>query len=83
MSLGIDRAITVYTPLPYNNRFRYMDENKGDYVNESWPPQSDVFKTVWNIFLNDLRSHLQKKGWLNKTYIGINESEMDQTLAAI
>jgi hypothetical protein len=83
MSMGIDKAITIYTPLPYNSRFRYMNEKTGNYIYESWPPESDTFKTTYNIFLNDLRVHLQKKGWLNKTYIGVNESAMDQTLAAI
>jgi hypothetical protein len=83
MSVGIDKAITVYTPLPGGYRFRYIDEKTGDYVTESWPPTSDKFKAYWNPFLNDLRAHLIKKGWLNKTYIGINESAMDETLAAI
>lgn len=83
MSVGIDKAITIYTPLPYNNRFRYMDEASGNYVIASWPPDSKEFKTVWNIFLNNLKLHLQKKGWLNKTYIGMNESQLSQTLAAI
>lgn len=83
MSLGIDKAITVYTPLPYNNRFRYKDEKTGNYVYEPWPPASDTFKIAWNAFLNNLKSHLEKKGWLNKTYIGLNESELSQTLAAI
>ncbi|HEY6977902.1 MAG TPA: glycoside hydrolase domain-containing protein [Chitinophagaceae bacterium] len=83
MSMGIDKAITIYTPVPNNNRFRYIDEKTGNYVYESWPPQSDTFKTVWNIFLNDLKIHLEKKGWFEKTYIGINESELSQTLAAI
>ncbi len=83
MSVGIDKAITIYTPVPNNNRFRYMDEKTGNYVYESWPPQSDTFKTAWNIFLNDLKTHLEKKGWFEKTYIGINESELSQTLAAI
>ncbi len=83
MSLGIDKAITIYTPLPYNNRFRYKDESSGNYVYELWPPGSDTFKHAWNSFLNDLRLHLEKKGWLNKTYIGLNESELSQTLAAI
>ena len=83
MSMGIDKAITIYTPLPYNSRFRYMNEKTGNYIYESWPPESDTFKTTYNIFLNDLRVHLQKNGWLNKTYIGVNESAMDQTLAAI
>ena len=83
MSVGIDKAITVYTPLPGGYRFRYIDEKTGNYVTESWPPTSDKFKAYWNPFLNDLRAHLIKKGWLNKTYIGINESAMDETLAAI
>ena len=41
------------------------------------------FKNNWNIFLTDLRTHLEKKGWFNKTYLGINENAMEQTLAAI
>jgi hypothetical protein len=83
MSMGIDKAITIYTPLPYDNRFRYKDEKTGNYIYEHWPPQSDTFKLAWNAFLNDLSIHLEKKGWLNKTYIGLNESELSQTLAAI
>ena len=83
MSVGVDKAITVYTPLPGGYRFRYIDENTGDYVTESWPPTSEKFRAYWNPFLNDLRVHLKKKGWLEKAYIGINESAMDETLAAI
>ncbi len=83
MSLGIDKAITIYTPLPYNSRFRYMDEATGDYVYEWWPPNSDKFRTGWNSFLNGLRSHLEKKGWYQKAYIGLNESALSETLAAI
>ena len=40
-----------------------------------------IFKTNWNIFLTDLKKHLESKGWLNKTYLGINENAMEQTLA--
>ena len=83
MSVGIDKAITVYTPLPGGYRFRYIDGKTGDYVTEAWPPTSEKFKAYWDPFLNDLRAHLKKKGWLEKTYIGINESAMDETLAAI
>lgn len=83
MSVGIDKAITLYTPVPWGFRFRVMDENTGNYVNESWPPDSKKFKEVWNVFLTDLKKHLDQKGWFNKTYLGINENAMDQTLAAI
>ena len=83
MSMGIDKAITIYTPVPWENRFRYMNEATGKYVYESWRPGSDSFKIFWNIFLDDLEIHLDKKGWFNKTYLGINENPLEQTLAAV
>jgi hypothetical protein len=83
MSVGIDKAITIYTPVPWENRFRYLNEATGQYVYESWPPGTDQFKLMWKVFLDDLKVHLEKKGWFNKTYLGINENPMDQVLAAI
>jgi hypothetical protein len=80
---GIDKAITIYTPIPWGDRFRYIDETTGNYVTEQWQATSAIFKTNWNIFLTDLKKHLESKGWLNKTYLGINENAMEQTLAAI
>lgn len=83
MEAGIDDAITVYTPVPWENRFRYLDEKTGEYKYERWPPGSEAFKTFSNTFLTDLKAHLEKKGWFGKTYLGINENPMEQTLAAI
>ena len=83
MSVGIDKAITLYTPVPWGFRFRYTDEATGNYKYESWPPDSKIFKDTWNVFLTDLKKHLEQKGWFGKTYLGINENAMEQTLAAI
>jgi len=83
MSVGIDRAITLYTPVPWGFRFRVLDERTGTYAYESWAPHSQAFKDAWNAFLTDLKKHLDQKGWFNKTYLGINENAMDETLAAI
>ncbi|HEV8286551.1 MAG TPA: glycoside hydrolase domain-containing protein [Chitinophagaceae bacterium] len=83
MSLGIDKAITIYTPIPWGERFRYLDEKTGNYIYERWQPTSDTFRRNWNVFLTDLRTHLEKKGWFNKTYLGVNENAMEQTLSAI
>jgi hypothetical protein len=80
---GIDKAITIYTPVPWGNRFRYIDEKSGNYVYGIWPPGSAEFKKVWDVFLSDLREHLQKKGWLGKTYLGINETTLEETMATI
>ncbi len=79
---GIDEAITLYTPVPWGHRFRYRDEKTGNYVYEEWSPESAEFKTFWNLFLTDLRSHLEKKGWFEKTYLGINENPLNITIAA-
>jgi len=82
MEVGIDKAITIYTPVPWGHRFRYLDEKSGNYVYEEWTPDSEQFKKFWNVFLDDLKAHLIQKGWFKKTYLGINENPLDITLAA-
>ena len=83
MDAGINKAITLYTPIPWGERFRYKEEATGKYITEQWLPTSSIFRQNWNVFLTDLKSHLEKKGWFGKTYLGINENAMEQTLAAI
>jgi len=83
MEVGIDKAITIYTPIPWGDRFRYINESTGDYITEQWQATSEIYKKNWNVFLTDLKKHLEAKGWMNKTYLGINENAMEQTLAAI
>jgi hypothetical protein len=82
MEVGIDEAITIYTPVPWGHRFRYLDEKSGNYVYAEWSPETSEFKQVWKVFLDDLHAHLKKKGWLNKTYLGINENPLNITIAA-
>lgn len=81
--VGVDHSITIYTLLPWGHRFRYLDEATGNYVYETWPPTSPMYRSVWHTFLDDLKRHLQEKGWLESTYLGINENPLEDTLAAI
>lgn len=83
MDAGIDQAITIYTPVPWGYRFRYLDERTNNYVEASWAPETEDFKSVWNTFLTDLKAHLQQKGWFGKTYLGINENPLDVTRTTI
>lgn len=83
MEAGINKAITIYTPIPWGERFRYLEEGSGNYITERWLPTSSIFKQNWYAFLTNLRAHLEKKGWFHKTFLGINENAMEQTLAAI
>jgi hypothetical protein len=83
MEAGVDDAITIYTPVPWGNRFRYLDQTTGNYLYEEWSPETERYREIWNAFLTDLKSHLEEKGWMKKTYLGINENAMEVTLAAI
>lgn len=83
MHAGIDKAITIYTPVPWGNRYRYMNEITGNYEEVFYAPGTPEYKTLWNSFLTSLQAHLRERNWLHKTYLGINESEIGQTLAAI
>ena len=82
MDAGVNKAITIYTPVPWGHRFRYLDAKSGNYVYEEWSPESDQFKAVWTVFLEDLKRHLEQKGWFDKTYLGINENPLQYTMAA-
>jgi hypothetical protein len=82
MEAGVDGAITIYTPIPWGHRFRYLDERSGNFIDEEWSPKSVEFKAFWNVFLDDLKAHLKNKGWFEKTYLGINENPLELTLAA-
>ena len=83
MDVGVDKAITIYTPVPWGHRFRYLDAKTGNYVYEEWSPDSAKFRAMFPVFLDDLKTHLEQKGWFSRTYLGINENPMPITLAAI
>jgi hypothetical protein len=80
---GLTDAITCYTMLPWKNRVRYLDMGTGDYSWREWPPGSEEFKTFWRLFLKDLRGHLVEKGWFGRSYMGINENKLEDSLASI
>ena len=83
MEAGVNKAITIYTPVPWGHRFRYLDAKSGNYVYAEWAPESTEFRVVWRVFLDDLKAHLERKGWFARTYLGINENPLPVTLAAI
>jgi hypothetical protein len=82
MEMGVTEAITLYTPVPWGYRFRYMNEVSGNFEWAVWSPETPAYKEIWTIFLDDLKAHLEKKGWFEKTYLGINENALDITRAA-
>lgn len=83
LECGITDAITAYTMLPWQHRVRYLDGETGNYVWKQWPPNSEAFRSFWKMFLEDFRKHLIEKGWFEKTYIGINENPIEDSIASI
>ena len=80
---GIKDAITCYTMLPWKNRIRYLDMGSGDYSWREWQPGSEEFKSFWRLFLKDLRQHLVSRGWFGRSFMGINENKLEDSLASI
>jgi len=80
---GITEAITCYTPIPWGHRVRYLDEASGDYVWVAPAPGTPEYKALWTPLLKDLAAHLKEKGWLEKTYMGINENPWKDGQACI
>jgi len=72
MQAGIDKAITLYTAIPWGDRFRYKDEATGNYVYETWAPGSKLLRWIWNcaareIFSEESRAGTSKPWDLNST----------------
>ena len=52
MSVGIDKAITIYTPVPWGDSFVTWMKHPVIMYMFHWLPTSEEFKTNWNVFLN-------------------------------
>ena len=48
-----------------------------------WPPASKEFESLWLVFLKDLEEHLTRRGWFERTYLGVNENPLPDTQATI
>ena len=76
-------AIKCYSIVPWNNQVKYYDEAKGQYVNNSYTPGSDAWTQIWTPFLTDFMQHSVEKGWLDITYIAMDERGLDQLRPAV
>jgi len=75
---GIDGRILSFSVLPSYNRIIFQDEVTGQQQTQYLEPGSDDWKTVWGLFLDYYIAHLSEKGWLDRTYIAVDEkSEAD------
>ncbi len=74
MECGIDKYISCYSMVCFrNNNFRYYDAATGDYEYVNADPGTVEYENHWRPFLIDFTKHLEKKGWLDKTLIAMDE----------
>lgn len=65
--------IHCYTMIPWSLKFRYYDEAQSAAVDAELRPGTAEYDEFWGRFLRDFSAHLQSKGWLERTLIGIDE----------
>ena len=79
---GIDRQINCYSMVTWDMKFRYFDEASGQDIDWPLTVGSDDYKSLWNDFLRAFRTHLEQRGWFEKTCIAMDERSETQMLAA-
>lgn len=73
MDLGVDRAITCFSMVPWKLAFRYLDEESGEYRLLEAEPGSAPYTKLWSSMLRSFARHLREKGWMDRTFIAMDE----------
>lgn len=75
---GIDRRIDAFSLTPFEHKgdwkiyYRHKENNARDILSFKYP--EDGYKQAWKTFLQDFETHLDQKGWLDKTYLSFDEN---------
>jgi len=75
MECGIKAQINCYSLVPITNKFTWFDEKSADTIVAEFIPGTVEYEALLTSFLADFRSHLKDKGWLEKTYLALDERE--------
>ena len=81
-SCGIGPRIHCYTMVTWGNLFHYVDGATGDKVAVKLVPGTAEHEAFWGPFLVDFEKHLKAKGWLDLTYIAIDERSREELMAS-
>jgi hypothetical protein len=84
MEWGIDRQINCFSPIGWNeNELPYYDEASQSDRTLAAAPGSGLYNTRWDHFLTAFKSHLQAKGWFEKTVLYFDEISEEKALPVI
>lgn len=74
MSWGINKQINCFSPVGWNEDvIPYFDETTESFKNLNAPIGSATFSSRWDHFLTAFKSHLDSKGWFDKTVLYLDE----------
>ncbi|HET7360877.1 MAG TPA: DUF4091 domain-containing protein, partial [Salinimicrobium sp.] len=86
MKMGIDQQINCYSMVPWRLSFRYFDQATNSYKSIETAPGEQAYEELWMAMLTSFAKHLKEKGWFDKTYIAMDERDMEtmkQTIKVI
>lgn len=75
--------IKAYSIVPWNNQIAWFDEASQTTKKQTFNPGSDSWKNMWTAFLQDYMAHSKEKGWLDITYISMDERSLSQLQPAV
>ena len=70
---GIAEVIECFSMVPWEMRFRYFDEGKGEYKWLEAKAGSKEYEALWDDFLKNFYAHLDEKGWRERTLVAMDE----------
>lgn len=74
MSCGISQQINCYSMLTWSGHMEYTDAATGDTRMAMCEPGTPSYADYWGPFLKDFEKHLEAKGWLERTRVGVDEA---------
>ena len=76
-SCGVGPQIHCYTILKFAHRYEYfyVDGATGEERMLRFDPDTPEWKAFWRPFLEQFVAHLRAKGWLDDTYVAIDEGD--------
>ena len=75
--------IKAYSIVPWNNQISWYDEAENKTKSQTFTPGNDDWKQIWTVFLQDYLDHSVEKGWIDITYISMDERGLSQLEPAV
>ena len=79
---GINKQINCYSMVTWDMKFRYHDEATDTDVDWALAVGTKDYNEMWDAYLKAFRTHLEEKGWFDKTCIAMDERSESQMLSA-